>query len=125
MAAPVNQVTPDCMLMKDGKLCLIWGARVQKMNMDPRLFSQAIEQISLFFRNANADGQVTDLLKEFRGEFVEVIAPIDPGVAAGGLFINDVKAMLFEHIDGGFGSFDEEIIFTGGEPDELESFLEF
>ena len=65
------------------------------------------------------------LLKQLRGEFVEVIAPVEPGVGPGRFFINDIEVVLLEHLNRGFGCFDEEVVFAGGEPNKLEIFFEF
>jgi hypothetical protein len=38
------------------------------------------------------------LLEQLGGKLVQVVTPVDPGMAAGGLLVDRRKAVLFEHI---------------------------
>src|SRR5580700_9280250 len=43
------------------------------------------------------------LLKQLRGELVQIVPPVDPGVPAGTFAEERCKAVLLQHLDGGFG----------------------
>src|SRR5690242_9243926 len=67
---------------------------------------------------------VTQLSEQSRYEFMKVIPPIDPTVAARALLERRREAVLLEHIDRSLAVTDKGIAGTGAEPDCLEAFLD-
>src|SRR5687768_13790999 len=64
------------------------------------------------------------LLEQLRSEDIQVIAPVNPGMAAGAFFIHDVEAVLLEHLNSRSSCFNQEVILACAEPEELQTFLE-
>src|SRR5688572_14658976 len=58
--------------------------------------------------------------EQLRRELGQVFTPVDPGVTAGRLLVDDVEAVLLQHRDRGRRRLQQEIVFAGREPDELE-----
>src|SRR5580765_6754643 len=63
-------------------------------------------------------------MEQLWGELAKVIAPVDPGVAAGRLLVNRVETMFFEHLHGGLGVVQQKIFLAGAEPQERKALLE-
>src|SRR5262249_28175639 len=60
------------------------------------------------------------LLEQLGCELVEVLLPVDPGVAAGSLLEGRSETVLFEQLDGLTGPGQQEVLLAGGEPQELQ-----
>ena len=63
------------------------------------------------------------LLEQQRRELRQVVAPVEPGVAALGLPGGHVELVLPEHVDGRLGGLDEEVLLAAAEPDELQALV--
>src|SRR5688500_16393795 len=64
------------------------------------------------------------LLKQLRDELVKVVTPVDPRVAAGRFLIHRREAVLLEQLDSPDRRLEQEIIFAGGEPEQLQSLFQ-
>src|SRR6266851_5373011 len=64
-------------------------------------------------------------LEQLRRELIEVVAPVDPGVGAGRFDEHGIETMPLQHGHGAAGSFNHEVVLARGEPQELETFLQF
>ena len=64
------------------------------------------------------------LLEQQRGELREVVAPVDPRVAAGTFLEDRREAVLLQHLDGVPGVRHQAIGHARAQPDELRAFLE-
>src|SRR5262249_50086082 len=64
------------------------------------------------------------VLEEHRRELRQVVAPVEPGVAAVGLLVGHVELVLLEHVDGRLRGLDQEVLLAAPEPDELQAVLE-
>ena len=60
-------------------------------------------------------------LKQLGREIVQVISPDDPGMGAGCFVVNDIEAVLLEHVYRRARSLDEKIVFAGAEPEEFQA----
>src|SRR5260370_37493231 len=67
----------------------------------------------------------SDSLEHLRREFIEVVAPVDPGVSAGRFDEDGIETMPFQHGHGAARGFNQEVVLARGEPKELNTFLEF
>src|SRR5215467_4075083 len=63
------------------------------------------------------------LLKQLRREFVQIVAPVDPGVASRALLENSLEVVLPQQFYSRSGRADEAIIRSSAEPNEPKSFL--
>lgn len=59
------------------------------------------------------------LAEQLRGELVQVLLPVDPGVAAGRLLERRLVAELLEQGDRVLRPTQEEVLLAGGEPEEF------
>src|SRR5688572_32316957 len=59
-------------------------------------------------------------LEEQRRELTEILAPVDPRVAAGRLLVRDAEAVTVEHGDCRARRLDQEVVLARREPHELE-----
>src|ERR1044071_5536507 len=64
------------------------------------------------------------LLEQLRGELVEVIAPVDPGVGARGFVENGTEPVVLQHRHGATSGFNQEIVLARREPEQLKTFLQ-
>ena len=64
------------------------------------------------------------LLKKQRREFLEIIPPVDPGMAAGGFFLDHVERMSLEHARGFLGRFQQKIFLAASEPNQSRAGFE-
>src|SRR5436190_23620636 len=67
---------------------------------------------------------LTGLLKQLRDELVQILAPHDPCMGAGGFVQNNAEPMLLEHLDRGTRRSDQKVISAGCKPDEFQSLFQ-
>src|SRR6266852_1646639 len=65
------------------------------------------------------------LLEQLRREFIEVVAPVDPGVSAGRFDEDGIETMPLQHGHGAARGFNQEVVLARREPQELKTFLQF
>lgn len=86
----------------------------------PEARIRAIRFIHLAFCSSlgmTTPGSFRRSLEQLGCELIEVFAPVDPGVRAFGFLVNYLESVLLEHLHGGAGRRDEEIVLAGGKPE--------
>src|SRR3954451_7777363 len=74
---------------------------------------------SVAARGGTADASAHRSAEELRGELVQVLLPVDPGVAAGRLLVLRFEGQLLEQVDCALRAVQDEVVLAGGEPEHL------